>query len=86
MVEHRPSKSGTWVQFPLPTPKRGTMDIYIQYWETVLENIKDRDVRKKLELEIRDRKLGLENGTKCILLGSKCNWPFCISEKRFSQG
>ena len=62
------------------------MDIYIQYWEAVLDNITDEYIRAKIEQEVKDRKSGLKNDTKCSLLGPKCNWPYCVIEKRLTKG
>ena len=62
------------------------MDIYLQYWEAVLDNITNEDIRHKILSEIKERKANLQNDMKCSLLGPKCNWPYCIIEKRLKQG
>lgn len=61
-------------------------DIYIQYWEAVLESIHNLDVRLKLEREIKERVLGLQKDTKCTLIGARCNWPYCERVKRLNIG
>jgi len=62
------------------------MDIYLQYWEAVLDNVTDKDARQHLLDEINNRKKGLQNDTKCSTIGAKCNWPYCIIEKRLMKG
>ena len=62
------------------------MDIYLQYWAAVLDNVSDKDARKRIIDEIHDRNVGLKNDTKCSLLGPKCNWPYCTIQKRLTRG
>jgi hypothetical protein len=62
------------------------MDIYLQYWEALLDGISNPDVRDKLISEINTRKKGLQNDAKCDMIGAKCNWPYCCKEKRLSGG
>jgi len=61
-------------------------DIYLTYWEALVDGIKDPDAKKKLQKEIADRKEGLKNDTKCTNIGGGCPWPFCKHDKRFDKG
>lgn len=62
------------------------MDIYLQYWEAIVDNIQDPDAKKKMIAEIKAREEGLLKGCKCRLIGARCNWPYCIDDMMYKTG